>query len=170
MAIDGATCLRRDANRLAALFRHEDGLDLRGFFIFPADREQISNGPIDGWKSAYDARKRDARFFREAHADSAWHIRHRGEIKSPLDVKRAIYLRAAVGGLAERCEKRPQFLRRFSEQFHRHARSPLSYPPILTCEHPHNGCRARDLHVPLLVKISSKALGQIRAQASKGLK
>src|ERR1700682_1253849 len=111
MAIDGATCLRRDANRLAALFRHEDGLDLRGFFIFSADREQISNVPIHRWKSAYDARKRDARFFREARAESAWHIRHRGEIKTPLDVKRPIHLRAAVGGLAKRRKKRPQFLR-----------------------------------------------------------
>ena len=47
-------------------------------------------------------------------------IRHRGEIKTPLGVQRVIDLRAAIGRLAQRHDKLAQFLRRFSEQFHRH--------------------------------------------------
>ncbi len=41
MAIDRAAGLRRNANRLAAFARHEDGLDLRGLLIFTANREEI---------------------------------------------------------------------------------------------------------------------------------
>ena len=64
MAIDGASRLRRNANRLAPFARHEDGLDLRGLFIFAAaDREKIADRSIHGRKPADDARRRDASAF-----------------------------------------------------------------------------------------------------------
>ncbi len=116
-AIDCAARLRRNANRLAVFFRHENSLDVRRLRTRTCSLklEDISHRAIRRLVATHHFRQYDRRFACQPLAQRRRQIRHRCEIKSPFGVQRVIKLRAAVARLAERFQPRTQFFRGFSK-------------------------------------------------------
>src|SRR5208282_5486784 len=124
MAIHRASCLRGNANRLAILLRHENGLDgcalcASGSFGVGAiarEAEHIADRSITRAITPHHSRQRNRRFACQALAQRCRKIRHRREIEAVFGIKRVVNLRAAVSGFPERLRERTQLLRALAEQ------------------------------------------------------
>jgi len=122
MAIDGAACLRRDADRLAPFRGHKDCFDSsRGrccaaLRIFPPrQRQQITHRTIRRLVPFLDSRHPDRALCRQPRAQGNRQIAHRREIESPLGIQRVIKLTAAVGRFPRCRHPRAQIFRRSAQ-------------------------------------------------------
>src|SRR5579862_2991228 len=107
MAVDGATRLRRNANRLATFGGHEDRFHARAGKGSAAcgagvlgERKQVTHRAIRGLITARDSRDADAGFALQTRTERSREVGHRREIAATLRVERMIELRTPVSGLA----------------------------------------------------------------------
>jgi len=105
LAVDSAAGLRGDADGLAAVAGHEDGLDASGAgggaVVAGREGEEVADGAVVRFVTLTDYRKRDFCFVGEAFAECGGERGHLGEVEEAFDVEGLVELRAAVGGLAE---------------------------------------------------------------------
>ena len=130
MAIDRAARLRRNANRLAVLLRHEYGFDRRAAVLRRISRAIESAGSaavaLAPERIASFRRPRDtAAQFSAARCDVSFaslretppaNLSSPPDIESLFRIERVIKLRAAIRRFAQRHRQCAQLLRRFSQQ------------------------------------------------------
>src|SRR5215471_4344373 len=122
LTIDRTSSLRRNANRLPTLARHEHRFHGRGFapclVFLRAEAEEIAHGPVRRYISLPHRGQRDAGLGRQLLSQRRRETGHPRQVEIPLGIQRVINLRAAISRLPKRLAIGAKLLPSFPEQFH----------------------------------------------------